>query len=128
MLIVLALPGGPRARAQEGARSAVTVAVGGGGASLAGSIRVVGRFPGALTPAGRPSAGRHQLSGPLDLPADAPRPGDVDGNGEVNFQDFVRFASSFGLQAGQPGFEPRADLDGNGRVDFRDFVAFARAF
>jgi hypothetical protein len=48
--------------------------------------------------------------------------GDFDGNGKVNFGDFVMFAQAFG------GTDPVFDLDGNGEVSFGDFVMFAQAF
>ena len=47
---------------------------------------------------------------------------DFDGNGKVNFADFVRFRLAFGSR------EARYDLDGSGTVDFLDFVAFAEQF
>ncbi len=53
---------------------------------------------------------------------------DFDGDGDVNFGDFVVFARAFGTGPGSPGWDPKFDLDGDGRVNFGDFVIFARRF
>jgi hypothetical protein len=47
-------------------------------------------------------------------------PGDVDGNGKVDLEDFVRLTLAFGTHAGQPGWNPNADIAGNGVVDQTD--------
>ncbi|MDP6779864.1 MAG: FG-GAP-like repeat-containing protein [Candidatus Latescibacteria bacterium] len=49
-------------------------------------------------------------------------PADFNGDGLINFSDFVLFASAFG------GADPAYDLDGDGVVAFGDFVRFASAF
>ncbi len=51
--------------------------------------------------------------------------GDIDGDGEVGFGDFLRLSQSFGTQvdAGHDG-----DLDGDGHVVFSDFLLLARNF
>ena len=53
---------------------------------------------------------------------------DFDGDGTVGFSDFVQFASKFGEQQGDAGFEARFDLDGDGEIGFSDFLIFARNF
>lgn len=53
---------------------------------------------------------------------------DFDGNGAVDFLDFVAFASRFGTRPGDDGFSSRFDLDGDGAVGFGDFLVFAGAF
>ena len=53
---------------------------------------------------------------------------DFDGNGRVDFPDFVALAGVFGTGAGEASYNRRMDLDGSGRVDFPDFVAFAGVF
>ena len=55
-------------------------------------------------------------------------PGDFDGNGKVNFSDFIRFASGFGARSGDAGFNAPLDLDGNGAIEFSDFIVFASEF
>lgn len=52
-------------------------------------------------------------------------PGDIDGNGEVDFNDFLIFSRNFGTDvvAGSLG-----DFDENGEVDFNDFLTFSRNF
>ena len=47
---------------------------------------------------------------------------DFDGSGEIDFADFLSFASSFGSS------DPDFDIDGNGSVDFPDFLIFAALF
>ncbi|MDP6777287.1 MAG: dockerin type I domain-containing protein [Candidatus Latescibacteria bacterium] len=53
---------------------------------------------------------------------------DFDGDGWVNFGDFVLFAQHFGTQSGEAGFETQYDLNADGRVGFTDFVEFAEQF
>ena len=47
---------------------------------------------------------------------------DSDGNGTVDFADFLSFASAFGSTY------THHDLNGNDRVDFPDFLVFATQF
>ena len=56
------------------------------------------------------------------LIAQSGRDADFDGNGIVDFGDFILFAKAFGSD--QSGF----DLDGSGNVDFPDFILFAKQF
>ena len=51
--------------------------------------------------------------------------GDIDGDGEVNFGDFLQFSESFGSDA---ELNPAADFDRDGAVDFPDFLIFTREF
>ena len=53
---------------------------------------------------------------------------DFNGDCEVDFSDFVVFASGFGRTAGDGEFDARFDLNGNGEVDFPDFLIFASEF
>ena len=53
---------------------------------------------------------------------------DVNGDGIVNFNDFLLFAKSFGKARGETDFETAADATADGAVDFTDFLAFARGF
>ncbi len=54
--------------------------------------------------------------------------GDFDGNGAVEFQDFLLFVAQFGKSSSDDGFDARMDLDGNGTVEFQDFLLFVAAF
>ena len=53
---------------------------------------------------------------------------DFDGNGEVDFPDFLAFAGVFGKTSSDPDFDVRMDLNGNGEIDFPDFLVFAGVF
>ena len=54
--------------------------------------------------------------------AQSARNGDFDGNGIVDFGDFILFAQAFGSNQSQ------FDLDGSKSVDFADFILFAKQF
>lgn len=53
---------------------------------------------------------------------------DFDGDGDVDFDDFVQFAAAFGKKAGEAGHNVKFDLDGDGRVRLSDFVLFVQAY
>ncbi|MCY4351661.1 MAG: dockerin type I domain-containing protein, partial [Gemmatimonadetes bacterium] len=63
---------------------------------------------------------RHTSSGAVNA--------DIDGDGNVDFSDFLLFASAFGTSEGVPGYNAAADLDGDRTVAFSDFLIFANAF
>ena len=58
----------------------------------------------------------------------APPSPDFDGNGRVDFADFVLFAGAFGYREGDEKYEARYDLNGDGGIAFDDFVIFANSF
>ncbi len=64
----------------------------------------------------------------LGTVADAPDglASDINGNGEVDFNDFLALAAAFGETVDPPG--SGADINGNGEVDFADFLALAADF
>lgn len=53
---------------------------------------------------------------------------DFDGNGVVDFPDFLQFADKFGFSRGDSGYESRYDLNGDGEIAFDDFLLFVGAF
>ena len=54
---------------------------------------------------------------------------DFNGDGEVDFTDFLAFARAFGKAPGDEGYDARMDLNSSGGpIDFDDFLAFVRAF
>ena len=53
---------------------------------------------------------------------------DFDGNGVVDFPDFLLFVGKFGSKQGDETYEDRFDLDGNGAIDFSDFLSFVNDF
>ena len=64
---------------------------------------------------------------PFTLEVSLPSP-DLDGDGNVNFADFLTFASKFGSRLGQERYDARCDLNGDGQIDFDDFLIFADSF
>ena len=53
---------------------------------------------------------------------------DFNGDGTVDFADFLLFTAQFGLRRGDAGFDARFDLDGDGTIGFGDFLIFGSAF
>ena len=53
---------------------------------------------------------------------------DFDDDNDVDFDDFLRFAGSFGKQMNDDGYDSKFDLNHNGVVDFPDFLFFAEEF
>ena len=51
---------------------------------------------------------------------------DINGNGEIDFADFLILSGNFGETVS--GGLSDGDLDGNGEVDFTDFLMFSRVF
>ncbi len=56
------------------------------------------------------------------------RSADLNGDGDVDFSDFLLFVAAFGKSEGEAGYNAGADLDSSGMVDFQDFLLFANAF
>ena len=54
--------------------------------------------------------------------------GDFDGDGKVEFSDFIAFAAQFGKTETDPAWERQFDLDDDGEIGFSDFLAFATNF
>ncbi len=53
---------------------------------------------------------------------------DLDGNGNVNFADFILLVSKYGSQRGQDRYDARCDLNADGQIDLADFLIFAADF
>ena len=53
---------------------------------------------------------------------------DFNGDGNVDFTDFLFFADAFGTRDIFPGYVAEADLDDDGKVDFPDFLIFVSDF
>ena len=51
-------------------------------------------------------------------------PGDIDGNGTVEFSDFLVVSENFGQEGGYLD----GDIDGNGRIEFADFLVLSTNF
>ena len=58
----------------------------------------------------------------------SPSSSDFDGNGVVDFSDFLLFVTAFGSRAGQDRYDAKYDLDANGEIAFDDFLLFVHSF
>ena len=56
------------------------------------------------------------------------RPGDADGNGVANLEDFFIYALAFNTKVGDPGYDPRADFDGDGQAGLEDLFVLQVVF
>lgn len=54
--------------------------------------------------------------------------GDIDGDTDVDYDDFLTFATAYLKVSGQPGYDVRADFDRDGDVDYDDFLTFAENY
>ena len=61
-------------------------------------------------------------------PPPPPATPDFNGDGTVDFSDFLEFVAQFGLRQGDPGYDAKYDLDGDGAIEFDDFLTFVNAF
>ena len=68
------------------------------------------------------------LSGFAHAQTDDVARADFDGNGKVDFPDFLAFAGVFGKPASDSDVATRMDFDDNGKVEFSDFLIFAGVF
>ncbi len=51
--------------------------------------------------------------------------GDIDGDLDVDYDDFIVLAGAYGSSVGDPAYVPEADFDGDGEVDYDDFIVLA---
>ena len=56
------------------------------------------------------------------------RASDFNGDGNVEFGDFLEFVSGFGKKLGDSGYDPKLDLDANQEIGFQDFLIFIGTF
>ena len=68
------------------------------------------------------------LVGPAFAQTPTAAQADFNGNGEVEFNDFLLFTEKFNSRQGDDEYEKKYDLDGNGAVEFTDFLTFAGVF
>lgn len=64
----------------------------------------------------------------LTVVAGGSTPGDLDGDGHVSLQDLASLLASFGICAGQAGYNASADLDGDGCVAISDLAILLSNF
>jgi Ca2+-binding EF-hand superfamily protein len=53
---------------------------------------------------------------------------DFDGNGQVDFPDFLAFAGQFGAREGDGRYDASYDLDRDGEIGISDFLIFSSSF
>jgi len=51
--------------------------------------------------------------------------GDIDGDGDVDYDDLIIIAGAYGTCEGDPSYVPEADLNGDGCVDYDDLILLA---
>lgn len=124
---LLALPSAADETAGGGATFAIDwyTVDGGGGTSTGGDFTL-------SATAGQPDAGQ-SAGGPWTVsggfwaggaaPPPPPCPPDVDGSGQVDFNDLLSVLNAFGTCSGCP-----QDIDGNGVVDFTDLLNVLNGF
>lgn len=101
-----------------------------GGTSAADSIEITGSLGSAYSTVPIQSATGLRIESGLLTGGSAPSVvrGDINGDSDVDFSDFLLFATAFGSEVGDPVYRAQADIDSNGTVDFGDFLTFAQAF
>ena len=96
---------------------------GGGGTSTGGPFSLMGTI-------GQHDAGSAMIGGALSISGGfwgagigpGPCPADFNGDGQVDFFDYLDFVAAFAEE------DPSADFNGDGQVDFFDYLDFVAAF
>lgn len=65
---------------------------------------------------------------PVAGPTEPALLGDINGNGLVDFSDFLQFAGAFGSSLEESNYVAGADLDNSGSINFSDFLIFASQY
>ena len=52
-------------------------------------------------------------------------PGDIDGNGKVDYKDLFTLAAAYGTKVGDDGFDASCDFNNDGKVDYKDLFTLA---
>ena len=68
------------------------------------------------------------MAGPVSAQSPTAANADFNGDGKVEFGDFLLFTEKFDTRQGDAEYEARYDLDGNGEVAFADFLIFVGFF
>ena len=55
-------------------------------------------------------------------------PGDFNGDGKINFQDYLLFVGVYDTSSGDANYNALMDLDGNGKIEFPDYLIFVGVY
>ena len=91
-------------------------------ASEVGAPRTIPVVGGVFTDNFVNSYTRHIYQINFDPNPNAPLIGDVNGDGKVDYHDFLIVKAAMGTTAGLPGYDPRADVIRDGVVDSQDLA------
>jgi hypothetical protein len=102
----------------------------GGGKTSTGTIEVTGSLGSwfSTVPIQSADGALRVVPGLLKGPLPAGVIGDIDGDADVDFDDFLFFGEAFGTVAGDPNYNSKADLNSDGIIEFDDFLIFSEAF
>ena len=64
---------------------------------------------------------------PLEAGAD-PIPGDFDGNGLIDYNDYYIWRDANGSHEGDPYYHPELDLNSDGVIDIQDYIIMAQSY
>ncbi len=91
-----------------------------GSVGAEGTITTLGQLADAFVTNGVDEL--HQGAIPCWTAGEAPLPGDLDGDGDVDLTDLAALLAAYGTCVGDPDHNPAADVDGNGCVDLTDLA------
>jgi hypothetical protein len=94
-------------------------------AAASGSYRTIPIVNGVFGDTFANSYTRHIYQIDFDPNPNAPKIGDVNGDGTVNYADYVMVQAAQGTGAGMPGYDPRADVIRDGAVNDADLAVIA---
>ena len=94
-------------------------------ASASGAYRTIPIVNGVFADSFANSYTRHIYQINFDPNPNAPKIGDVNGDGVVNYADYVLVQAAQGTTAGMPGYDPRADVIRDGPVNQADLAVIA---
>jgi len=55
-------------------------------------------------------------------------PGDINGDGRVDYKDLFLLAKAYGTDINDPAYDPNADLNDDGKIDYEDLFVLAKNY